>query len=50
MALSKKAKTKLLFADAEGRDLTRLSQYEKVGGYKSLKSSPERSEGTSRLR
>ena len=37
MALSKKAKTKLLFADAEGRDLTRLAEYEKVGGYKSLK-------------
>ena len=37
MAPSKKAKTKLLFSDAEGRDLTRLAEYEKVGGYKSLK-------------
>jgi NADH-quinone oxidoreductase subunit F len=35
--LSKKAKTKLLFRDAEGRDLTKLSEYEKVGGYESLK-------------
>jgi NADH-quinone oxidoreductase subunit F len=35
--LSKKAKTKLLFRDAEGRDLTKLSEYEKVGGYQSLK-------------
>jgi NADH-quinone oxidoreductase subunit F len=39
MALSKKAKTKLLFGSAEGRDLTRLSEYEKVGGYESLKKS-----------
>ncbi|HEX3254188.1 MAG TPA: NADH-quinone oxidoreductase subunit NuoF [Gaiellaceae bacterium] len=37
MPLSKKAKTKLLFRDAEGRDLTKLSEYEKVGGYESLK-------------
>lgn len=37
MALSKKAKTKLLFAQAEGRDLTRLAEYEQVGGYESLK-------------
>ena len=37
MALSKEAQTKLLFADAEGRDLTKLAEYEKVGGYKSLK-------------
>jgi NADH-quinone oxidoreductase subunit F len=37
MALSKKAQTKLLFADAEGRDLTKLAEYQKVGGYKSLK-------------
>jgi NADH-quinone oxidoreductase subunit F len=35
--LSKKAKTKLLFRDAEGRDLTKLSEYENVGGYESLK-------------
>ena len=39
MALSKKAKTKLLFGSVEGRDLTRLSEYEKVGGYESLKKS-----------
>jgi NADH-quinone oxidoreductase subunit F len=37
VAPSKEAMTKLLFEDAEGRDLTRLSEYEKVGGYKSLK-------------
>jgi NADH-quinone oxidoreductase subunit F len=37
VASSKKAETRLLFADAEGRDLTRLAEYEKVGGYKSLK-------------
>jgi NADH-quinone oxidoreductase subunit F len=37
MALSKEARTKLLFAKAEGRDLTRLSEYEQVGGYESLK-------------
>jgi NADH-quinone oxidoreductase subunit F len=37
MELSKKAKTKLLFEHAEGRDLTRLAEYEKVGGYESLK-------------
>jgi NADH-quinone oxidoreductase subunit F len=37
MALSKEAQTKLLFADAEGRDLTKLAEYQKVGGYKSLK-------------
>jgi NADH-quinone oxidoreductase subunit F len=37
MAPSKQALEKLLFRDAEGRDLTRLSEYEKVGGYKSLK-------------
>jgi NADH-quinone oxidoreductase subunit F len=33
----KKAKTKLLFEHAEGHDLTRLAEYEKVGGYASLK-------------
>jgi NADH-quinone oxidoreductase subunit F len=32
-----RAKHKLLFEHAEGRDLTRLAQYEKVGGYRSLK-------------
>jgi NADH-quinone oxidoreductase subunit F len=32
-----RAKHKLLFEHAEGRDLTRLSEYEKVGGYASLK-------------
>jgi len=37
MELSKKAKTKLLFEHAEGHDLTRLAEYEKVGGYESLK-------------
>ena len=37
MALSKEAQTKLLFANAEGRDLTKLAEYQKVGGYKSLK-------------
>ena len=37
MALSKEAQTKLLFAKAEGRDLTKLAEYQKVGGYKSLK-------------
>ena len=37
MAPSEKALTKLLLADAEGRDLTRLAEYEKVGGYESLK-------------
>jgi NADH-quinone oxidoreductase subunit F len=37
MALSKGAKRKLLFADAEGRDLTRITEYEQVGGYASLK-------------
>jgi len=37
MALSKKAKTKLLFEHAEGRNLTRLTEYEQVGGYESLK-------------
>jgi NADH-quinone oxidoreductase subunit F len=37
MPLSEKAKTKLLFEHAEGRDLTRLAEYEKVGGYESLK-------------
>jgi NADH-quinone oxidoreductase subunit F len=37
MPLSKQAKRKLLFANAEGRDLTRLSEYEQVGGYESLK-------------
>jgi NADH-quinone oxidoreductase subunit F len=31
------AGTTLLFADAEGRDLTRLSAYEEVGGYASLR-------------
>jgi NADH-quinone oxidoreductase subunit F len=37
MAPSEKALKKLLLADAEGRDLTRLAEYEKVGGYESLK-------------
>src|SRR4029453_6459622 len=37
MELSKKAQTQLLFRDVEGRDLTKLAEYEKVGGYKSLK-------------
>jgi NADH-quinone oxidoreductase subunit F len=37
MALSKKAKTKLLFEHAEGRNLTRLTEYEQAGGYESLK-------------
>jgi NADH-quinone oxidoreductase subunit F len=32
-----RAKRKLLFEHAEGRDLTRLSEYEQVGGYASLK-------------
>jgi NADH-quinone oxidoreductase subunit F len=32
-----RAKHKLLFEDAEGRDLTRLAVYEQVGGYRSLK-------------
>jgi NADH-quinone oxidoreductase subunit F len=32
-----RAKHKLLFEHAEGRDLTRLADYEKVGGYRSLK-------------
>jgi NADH-quinone oxidoreductase subunit F len=31
------AKHKLLFEHAEGRDLTRLAEYEQVGGYASLK-------------
>jgi NADH-quinone oxidoreductase subunit F len=34
---AKKAKHKLLFAHADGRDLTRLSEYEQVGGYEALK-------------
>jgi len=33
----RRAKHKLLFEHAEGRDLTRLAEYEKVGGYASLK-------------
>jgi NADH-quinone oxidoreductase subunit F len=37
VAPSEKALKKLLLADAEGRDLTRLAEYEKVGGYESLK-------------
>jgi NADH-quinone oxidoreductase subunit F len=37
MAPSEKALKKLLLADAEGRDLTRLAEYENVGGYESLK-------------
>jgi NADH-quinone oxidoreductase subunit F len=37
MAPSEKALKKLLLADAERRDLTRLAEYEKVGGYESLK-------------
>jgi NADH-quinone oxidoreductase subunit F len=32
-----RAKRKLLFEHAEGRDLTRLAEYEQVGGYASLK-------------
>jgi NADH-quinone oxidoreductase subunit F len=32
-----RSKHQLLFEHAEGRDLTRLSEYQKVGGYKSLK-------------
>jgi NADH-quinone oxidoreductase subunit F len=32
-----RAKRKLLFEHAEGRDLTRLSDYEQVGGYTSLR-------------
>jgi NADH-quinone oxidoreductase subunit F len=32
-----RAKRTLLFAHAEGRDLTRLTEYEQVGGYASLK-------------
>jgi NADH-quinone oxidoreductase subunit F len=39
VALSKQAKTKLLFGAADGRDLTRLAEYEQVGGYESLKRS-----------
>jgi len=39
VALSKQAKTHLLFGKAEGRDLTRLAEYEQVGGYESLKKS-----------
>ena len=37
MAPSEQAMTKLLFRDADKRDLTKLGEYEKVGGYKSLK-------------
>ena len=37
MAPSEQAMTKLLFRDADERDLTKLGEYEKVGGYKSLK-------------
>ena len=37
MAPSEKALKKLLLEDAEGRDLTRLAEYEQVGGYESLK-------------
>jgi NADH-quinone oxidoreductase subunit F len=33
----RRAKHKLLFEHAEGRDLTRLAEYEQVGGYASLK-------------
>jgi NADH-quinone oxidoreductase subunit F len=33
----RKAKHKLLFEHANGRDLTRLAEYERVGGYASLK-------------
>jgi NADH-quinone oxidoreductase subunit F len=32
-----RAKRQLLFVNAEGRDLTRLTEYEQVGGYASLK-------------
>ena len=32
-----KAKHKLLLEHADGRDLTRLAEYERVGGYSSLK-------------
>jgi NADH-quinone oxidoreductase subunit F len=34
---SSEAETKLLFAAAEGRDLTKLAEYEQVGGYASLR-------------
>ncbi|HEX5468507.1 MAG TPA: NADH-quinone oxidoreductase subunit NuoF [Gaiellaceae bacterium] len=34
---SNEARTELLFADAEGRDLTKLAEYEQVGGYASLR-------------
>jgi NADH-quinone oxidoreductase subunit F len=34
---SREAETKLLFAAAEGRDLTKLAEYEQVGGYASLR-------------
>jgi NADH-quinone oxidoreductase subunit F len=37
MAPSEGAMKQLLFSDAEGRDLTKLAEYQKVGGYKSLK-------------
>src|SRR6186997_1894251 len=37
MAPSEQAMTKLLFRDADERDLTKLDEYEKVGGYQSLK-------------
>jgi NADH-quinone oxidoreductase subunit F len=33
----RRAKHKLLFEHAEGRDLTRIAEYEQVGGYESLK-------------
>jgi NADH-quinone oxidoreductase subunit F len=33
----RRAKHKLLFEDAEGRDLTRIAEYEQVGGYASLR-------------
>ncbi len=37
MAAEERGSRLLLFADAEGRDLTRLAAYEEVGGYRSLR-------------
>src|SRR4029078_8368916 len=37
MSPSEQARTRLLFRDADDRDLTKLAEYEKVGGYKSLR-------------
>ena len=42
-----KAKHKLLFEHADGRDLTRLAEYERVGGYASLKKALRWSAGQS---